>query len=371
MPNHPATFLEINLDALKHNYHFFRNILNPGVKILAVVKAFAYGHEAVAVAKKLAELGVDYLAVAFVREAIPLRKAGVQTPILVLHPQVHEVKDCVAYNLEPNLYSFRILKDFIAYFKKESIQDFPVHLKINTGLNRLGFKVEDAESILDLIEEEQLINIKSVFSHLVASEDPAEKEFTQQQIADYQKVLDVFSKRGYGSFIKHMCNTSGTLNYPEAHFDMVRIGIGMYGYANETKWTNKLKNVGSLYSIISQIHEIQKGETVGYNRGFMANKKIRTATIPLGHADGIPRSWGQGANAFLINGKKALILGNVCMDMTMVDVTDIECKEGDQVILFDSQNDVIELAHNTQTISYEILTAISQRVPRIIKKDIP
>lgn len=370
MPNHPATFLEIDLDALTHNYQFFRNFLHPDVKILAVVKAFAYGHEAVAVAKKLAALGVDYLAVAFVREAIPLRMAGIQTPILVLHPQVYEVTDCLTYKLEPNLYSFRILKEFTTYFKEKGIKDFPVHLKFNTGLNRLGFKVEEADSVLDLIEKEQILSIKSVFSHLVASEDPDEKVFTQQQIAGYQKVLEAYSKRGYNSFIKHMCNTSGTLNYPEAHFDMVRIGIGMYGYANETKWTKKLKNVGSLVSIISQIHEIKKGESIGYNRGFIADKKIRTATIPLGHADGIPRSWSQGVNAFFINGKKASILGNVCMDMTMVDVTDIDCKEGDQVVLFDSQERLIELAHNTQTISYEVLTAISQRVPRVIKNDV-
>lgn len=356
------TYLQINLDALVANYHFFKKQIGKSTKVMAVVKAFAYGHEAVSIAQKLEKEGVAYFAVAFTSEGIHLRKAGIKTPILILHPQPLEVLDCIQYKLEPTIYSFRVLQSF----KEHTHQALPVHLKFNTGLNRLGFAKKDIDAVQSGLSENPHLQLTSIFSHLIASEDPAEKELTQGQIKAYQNIITAFKKTYKEPFIQHLANTSGTLNYPQARFDMVRIGIGLYGYANAQKWTNQLQNVGSLYTVISQIHTVTKGDSVGYNRGFIAAKKTVTATLPIGHADGIPRTWGKGKGFVMINNQIAPIVGNVCMDMIMVDVSEIDCKEGDPVILFDTQTTVEKLALATQTISYEVLTAISQRVPRMI-----
>lgn len=366
MPQNASTFLSVDLNALVHNYHFIKSHLKPHTKFLAVIKAFAYGHEAVTIAKRLEKENVAYFAVAYIQEGIQLRNAGIKTPIIVLHPQQSDVQDCVTYNLEPNIYSFKILEAFQECLIKAGVQQFPIHLKFNTGLNRLGFSSEDVPTILINLKSNSTCKITSVFSHLVASEDVEEKSFTLKQIQTYKNILDEIQKEIDYPFIKHLTNTSGTLNYPEAHFDMVRVGIGLYGYANDIKWTSQLQNVGKLYSVISQIHSIQKGESVGYNRAFIAEKETISATIPIGHADGIPRTWGKGKGYITIHGEKAPILGNVCMDMIMVDVTNIASKEGDQVSIYDTQQTLEDLATNTGTISYELLTAISQRVLRVI-----
>lgn len=360
------TYLKIDLGALQHNYKFIKSLLKPETKILAVIKAFAYGHEDVAIAKKLENEGVNYFAVAYVKEGIRLRNNGITTPILVLHPQKNDAAACVQYQLEPNIYSFKILEIFHDFLTNRSIEGFQIHLKFNTGLNRLGFKFDDIENLINFIKQNKVLKIQSVFSHLVASEDKGEKAFTLDQIEQYKAITNKIDGLLNYQYIKHLSNTSGALNYPEAHFDMIRTGIGLYGYGNDIEWTNKLKNVGSLYTIITQIHTLQVGESVGYNRGFIAKKQTKTATIPLGHADGLPRTWGNGKGFVGINGKKAPILGNVCMDMSMVDVTHIDCLEGDEVIVFDNQQTLEEIARNVGTISYELLTAISQRVERII-----
>lgn len=366
MLHNPATFLRVDLNALQYNYRFFKSKLQEQTKILAVIKAFAYGHEAIAIAKKLEKEELAYFAVAYVQEGIHLRNAGIMAPIVVLHPQQSDLKDCITYNLEPNLYSIKILQDLLTLLHNTDISNYPIHLKFNSGLNRLGFSEKEIPQILEKIKQSKKVKIVSVFSHLVASEDLVEKTFTDQQIKTYKRIVKTVESDISYPLIKHLCNTSGTLNYPEAHFDMVRIGIGLYGYANEEKWTAELINVGSLYSVISQIHTVKKGESVGYNRAYIADKRTISATIPIGHADGIPRTWGKGVGYVSINGKKAAILGNVCMDMIMVDVTEIACKEGDRVVIFDSQQTLEDLALRTKTISYEVLTAISQRVPRVI-----
>jgi len=368
MLQNPATFLRVDLNALKFNYQFFKSKLQDHTKILAVIKAFAYGHEAVAIAKKLEKEKVAYFAVAYVQEGIHLRKSGVTTPILVLHPQQSDLKDCITYNLEPNLYSFKILYDLLKLLQDTDIVDFPIHLKFNSGLNRLGFSSQDIPLILEKITHSKKVKVASVFSHLVASEDFNEKDFTKLQIEKFSSIVARIEKGINYPFIKHLTNTSGILNYPEAHLDMVRVGIGLYGYANEEKWTAKLKNVGSLYSVISQIHTVSISESVGYNRAYIADKKTISATIPIGYADGIPRTWSKGIGYVSINGKKAPVLGNVCMDMIMVDITNIDCEEGDIVIIFDNQKTLEDLAQRSKTISYELLTAISQRVPRVIFK---
>ncbi len=366
MPNNPSTFLRVDLNALEYNYQFYKSKLRANTKILAVVKAFAYGHDSIAIAKKLELEKVDYFAVAYIQEAIQLRKANITTPILVLHPQKNDIEACVEYKVEPNIYSFKLLTSLLDCLEEKSIENFPIHLKFNTGLNRLGFAEKEIPQILAAISASKQVRIASVFSHLAASEDKEEKAFTLKQIATYKDIVQAFEKGLNYPFIKHLTNTSGALNYPEAHFDMVRIGIGLYGYANEEKWTSQLKNVASLQSVISQIHTIEKGESVGYNRAFVATKKIISATIPIGHADGIPRTWGNGVGYVTINGAQTPILGNVCMDMVMVDVSNIDSKEGDIVIIFDNQQTLEDLATRTKTISYEVLTAISQRVRRVI-----
>lgn len=366
MPHKPSTFLGVDLNALQHNYRFFKSKLQKKTKILAVVKAFAYGHDAIAVAKKLAQEKVAYFAVAYIQEAVQLRNAGISTPILVLHPQHNDIDACIEYNLEPNVYSLKLLASFLHSLEEKKIVDFPIHLKFNTGLNRLGFAKNEVPEVLRKISKTNRVRIASVFSHLVASEDFDEKNYTKTQIEEYRNIVKAIEMEVKYPFIKHLTNTSGAMNYPEARFDMVRLGVGLYGYANEEKWTKQLKNVGTLQSVISQLHTIEEGESVGYNRAFVAKEKTISATIPIGHADGIPRTWGKGVGYVTINGEQAPILGNVCMDMIMVDVSNIDCKESDMVIIFDNQQTLEDLALRTKTISYEVLTAISQRVPRVI-----
>lgn len=364
------TIFEIDLGAVTHNFQFLRSKINEKTKFLAVVKANSYGSDAVVIAKHLQELGVDYFAVAYAEEGIELRDAGIHLPILVLHPQVANFKTIIERCLEPNLYAERVFNSFLEVAFAEGQTDYPIHIKFNTGLNRLGFEEKDIDFLAEKLQKSPQVYVKSIFSHLAASEDASEKEFTLQQINRFNTISKQFEdKIGYEP-IKHQLNTSGVLNYAnEAQFDMVRSGIGLYGFGNDAAFTSKLKNVFSLKSVISQIHEIEQGESVGYNRAFTSTSeaKIKTATIPIGHADGVYRSFGNGKGFVTIHGKKAYTIGNVCMDMIMVNVTDIDCKEGDEVVVFNSQNTVNELAKNTNTISYEIITAISKRIKRVVK----
>ena len=358
--------LEINFKALQQNFEFIKSKTNTGTKILAVVKAFGYGSDAVEVAKFLQdELQVDYFAVAYIREGAYLRAAGITTPILVLHPQLVNLKHAIAYNLEPSLYNDRIFTAFAKEAAKQGKKDYPVHLKFNTGLNRLGFFHTDTDYILKKLKTLSQIKVASIFSHMVASEAIDEKSFTQNQIKTFNEIFETFEKALTYKPIKHMVNTSGVFNYPEAHFDMIRTGIGLYGFGNDPKFDKKLQPVASLKSVISQIHRIEKGESVGYNRAFIAKDYTTTATIPIGHADGISRQFGNGAGSVVINGKLAPIIGNVCMDMLMVDVTNIKCNEGDEVIIFGEGQSAEKLAAKINTISYELLTAVSQRVKRV------
>ena len=365
MPKIQETVLEIDLKALKHNFEFLKSKLIPNTKFLAVVKAFGYGSDSVEIAKYLQELDVDYFAVAYVKEGIALRDAGITKPIMVLHPQSVNFKLLIEKCLEPSLYSSKILKEFITVSEEKNQIDYPVHIKFNTGLNRLGFWKNDIDYINKQLKETSSIKVKSIFSHLAASEDLNEKEFTLNQINSFKSISKEFENAiGYKPWL-HMCNTSGILNYPEAHFDMVRSGIGLYGFGNSDKENKNLKPIASLKSIISQIHKIEKGETVGYNRDFKSDSFQKTATIPIGHADGIGRQYGNGKGFVVINGKKAPIIGNVCMDMIMVNITNINCKEGDEVIIFDNVNTAENLAKKANTISYELITSVSQRVKRV------
>ncbi|GAA4280325.1 alanine racemase [Gaetbulibacter aestuarii] len=365
MPKAQETVLEIDLKALRENYQYLRSQLENGVKFLAVVKAFAYGSDSTEIALELQKAGVDYFAVAYTSEGVLLRDAGISKPILVLHPQAINLKTIIDRCLEPNLYNNKILDAFLAAAADENQTHYPVHIKFNTGLNRLGFIETDIPTIASKINKSRSIKVKSIFSHLAASEDLKEREFTLNQIKSFKALAKKLSDAlGYQPML-HMSNTSGVLNYPEAHFDMVRSGIGLYGFGNSVKENQHFKPIATLKTIISQIHTIKKGDSVGYNRAFVSDSEQRTATLPIGHADGIGRQYGKGKGYVMIHGKRAPIVGNVCMDMIMVNVTDIDCKEGDEVIVFDATNTAEDLAKTAQTISYEILTAISQRVKRV------
>ena len=365
MPKAQQTQLEIDLKALAQNYRYLRSKLHSKTRFLAVVKAFAYGNDAITVAKTLADLGTDYLAVAYVHEGVALRDAGVKLPILVLHPQIANFGTLIDRCLEPSLYSPRILNAFIKEAEARNQRDYPVHIKINTGLNRLGLWANDLALVVSQLSKTSALKVTSIFSHLAASEDLKERDFTQNQIVNFCNTVKTLSEALNCQPMLHLCNTSGVINYPEAHFDMVRCGIGLYGFGNTASEDANLKPVACLKTIISQIHLVDKGETVGYNRAHIAKSFEKIATLPIGHADGIGRHYGNEKGYVSIKGQKAPIIGNVCMDMIMVNISGIDCSEGDEVVVFGSKQPVTDLATAVGTISYEVLTAISQRVKRV------
>ena len=358
--SYQGTQIIVNLKNLKANLSFIKSKVDEKTKIMSVVKAFGYGSEPLKISKFLERNGVDYFAVAYVNEGIALRNSGIKLPVLVLHPQADDFDEIIKYSLEPNIYSFRILNAFIKKSKSH-----PFHLKFNTGLNRLGFSINDIEGLHNILKGRS--NIKYLFSHLGASEDRKEKNYTMNQIHLFEKISSEMERRFEKSFKKHLLNTSGILNYPEFKYDMVRTGIGLYGYGNDKMFSKYLKPVLSLKSVISQIHDIEKGQSVGYNRGFIAKEDCKIAIIPIGHADGVSRSLGNGKVGFLIKNKIAKTIGNICMDMLMLDISNINCKEGDEVSIIDENSQTAEdLGELTNTISYEILTSLSTRIKRII-----
>lgn len=358
------TVLEIDLKALEHNYHYLRSRIHPETKFLGVVKAFAYGSDAATVAFKLEQLGVDYFAVAYVTEGVTLRNEGVTKPILVLHPIAANFETLIHNRLEPSIYSPYILSQFTETAQKMGVKNYPIHIKFNTGLNRLGFTENDITYLGEQLLRQDQLKVVSILSHLAASEDYSEAEFTKKQISSFDKIVSQFSEVFKYRPICHILNTSGILNYPEAQYDMVRSGIGLYGYGNEAKFDAQLKPIATLKTIISQLHRLGPNQSIGYNRGHITQENTVTATLPIGHADGIGRQYGKGKTYVMLHGKMVPIIGNVCMDMIMIDVTGIECKEGDEVIIFGPQLSAQAVAETANTISYELLTGISQRVKR-------
>ncbi len=360
------THLEINLNALAHNYRYLASRLKSETHVMAVVKAFGYGSDAVAIAQELINQGVSYFAVAYAKEGVALRDAGIQTPILVLHPLPSSFEVIVDRCLEPALYSLEMITAFIAFAESKQQKSYPIHLKFNTGLNRLGCSSKDMEEVTRLFSNTESIKVRSLFSHLAASEDLSERDFTLAQLASFKHISDtMIGYLGYKPLL-HLLNTSGILNYPEAQYDMVRTGIGLYGFGNSEEENQHLQPVASLKTVISQIHEIEPGTSIGYNRAHKAKSFMRTATLPIGHADGISRAYGNGKGWVTLHGQRANIVGNVCMDMIMVDVTEIECNAGDEVEVFGNNPTAEKLAGSIQSISYELITAISQRVKRVV-----
>ncbi|MFC7773371.1 bifunctional UDP-N-acetylmuramoyl-tripeptide:D-alanyl-D-alanine ligase/alanine racemase [Flavobacterium sp. GCM10027622] len=363
------TILEINLNAISHNLNYFKSKLNPKTKLMIMVKAFGYGSGSYEIAKLLAHHKVDYLGVAFADEGIELRKAGIELPILVMNPEMTSFQTIIQYHLEPEIYNIRGLKAFLKIADEKQLQDYPIHIKINTGMNRLGFDPEVLPELITILQQNKRVVIKSIMSHLASSDVPEHRDFTLQQIADFERDSSLLISELNIDPIRHICNTSGISNYPQAQFDMVRLGIGLYGVSNEAYEQVKLENVGTLKSVISQIRTIEAGESVGYVRRFMATTTTKVATIPIGYADGISRLWGNGVGYVSINGKQAPIIGSICMDMLMIDVTGINCIEGSEVIIFGKNPSVIDIAKATNTIPYEILTSISARVKRVFYRE--
>lgn len=362
------TVLEINLESIIHNLNFYRSKLGPNTKIMAMVKAYAYGGGIFEIANLLQYHKIDYLGVAYVDEAVELRKHGIYVPIMIMNPSPDSFRLLKQYNLEPEIYSLDLLYEFLTYF--EEIEGAPsIHLKLESGMNRLGFTTADIGTIQQLLAKNKSVKVKSIFSHLAGSESPVHDSYTEGQAGNFTAMADKICASFWYKPLRHLVNTGGISRFPQFHFDMVRLGVGLYGYDPTGQEQQQLKAVGTLKSSISQIKKITKGETVGYGRAGVASRDMRIATIPIGYADGYLRAFGNGKGSMLVKGHLSHVFGNVCMDMTMLDVTEIECKIGDEVVVFGNKPSVKDLAEQIGTIPYEIMTNIGQRVRRVFQSE--
>lgn len=363
------TVLEINLDAISHNLNYYKAKLKPATKVMVMVKAFGYGNGSYEIGKLLAHHQVDYLGVAFTDEGVELRKAGIKIPIIVMNPENSAFSTMIAYQLEPEIYNLKELNAFLKIAENHNLYQYPVHLKLNTGMNRLGFTSSNFDELVAVLNHTNLIQISSIFSHLATSDMPEENAFTLHQINTFNDWATRLKSELNRKPILHILNTSGIYNFSEHQLDMVRVGIGLYGVGNNEIENQQLQNVATLKTIILQINEINKGESVGYGRRYVAETTKKIATIPIGYADGIRRSYGNEIGYILVNGVKAPIVGSVCMDMLMADVSNCQATVGDEVIVFGDELRITEVAKLWNTIPYEVMTAISQRVKRIFYKE--
>lgn len=362
------TILEINLNAIIHNLNYYRSNIRPETKMMAMVKAFSYGSGSYEIANALQFHNVDYLTVAYADEGVELRKAGITLPIMVMNPDEQSFDSILKNNLEPEIYSlrvFQLLEEAIEQHIQDENQKVKIHIKLDTGMHRLGFEQNDLPLLIQRINKSPNIVVQSTFSHLAASENKLSDNFTQKQIHSFNEMsYTLMNGLGY-NILRHILNSAGILRFPDAQFDMVRLGIGLYGIASIGYEQKDLQNVGTLKTVISQIKNIPENETVGYGRKWIAKANSKIAIIPIGYADGLNRKLGNGKGKVLINNKFAPIIGNVCMDMCMIDITDIEAKENDEVIIFSEKYSVTEIAKDLDTIPYEILTSVSRRVKRV------
>ena len=360
------TVLQINFNSLIHNLNYFRSHLKPGTRIMAMVKAFSYGSGSFEIANVLQYHKADYLAVAYADEGVELRTSGISLPIMVMNPEPGSFDNMLRYQLEPEVYSFRILEMVLDAVKKSgSNQPLPVHIKLDTGMHRLGFADGDIEKLIAELKKSPQVKVQSVFSHLAASDADAHKDFTLLQVNRFKEMSDKIIKSLDYPVMRHILNSAGIVRFPEAQFDMVRLGIGLYGVGANDEEQKKLENVSALKTTISQINYLKKGETVGYNRRGVLEKDSVIATVAIGYADGYGRELGSGKGQMWVNGKPAPIVGDVCMDMCMIDITGIDTKEGDEVVIFDNIPALRQMAKAMNTIPYEVLTGLSGRVKRI------
>jgi len=357
------TVLEINLNALLNNLQSYKSKLAPGVKTMAMVKAFSYGSGSFEIANLLQHHKVDYLTVAYVDEGITLRKAGITLPLMVMSPEPSAFEAMLRYKLEPEIYSLELLQEFLHFLPNE-VNGFPIHLKLDTGMHRLGFQEEHLQALLLLLNGNQKLKVVSVFTHLVATDDQQHDLFTEQQVSGYQAMYQqIVDALGY-SPIRHVLNTSGISRWPKYQFDMVRLGIGLYGFDAALN-PSELQTVAVLKTTISQIKHLAPGETVGYSRRGVLPNGGTIATVKIGYADGYNRAFGNGVGQMLVAGKLVPTIGSICMDMCMLEVTGMEVAVGDEVIVFNHQHSIVDLAKAIGTIPYEILTNVSQRVKRV------
>jgi alanine racemase len=357
------TRLEINLDSLIHNLNYYRSLLDTKTRIMVMVKAFSYGSGSYEIANMLQFQRIDYLGVAFVDEGVSLRQSGITLPVLVMSPELGSYDQIIKYNLEPEIYSFRSLELFNDAARRNQEIAYPVHIKIDTGMHRLGFLNNEVNSLCTRLTEYTNLKVVSIFSHLAATDEPVHDEFTRIQIERFNKISNKLIKALGYKVLRHILNSSGIERFTEAQYDMVRLGIGLYGASTLNQ--DKLKNVSSLKSTISQIKKVPADETIGYGRMGRLNKEVTIGVVPVGYADGLNRRLGNGKGKFLIKNKFVPVVGNICMDMCMVDISDLDAKEGDEVVIFGDDYPVYEVAKQLDTIPYEILTGISGRVKRI------
>ena len=362
------TVLQINLDAVIHNLNYFRSLLKPQTKVMAMVKAISYGSGTFEIAHLLKFHHIDYLGVAYIDEGVQLRKAGVNSPIMVMNPELEHIDQLVEYTLEPELYSRDLLVGFKKVLERRGEKNYPCHLKLDTGMHRLGFMEEDIPFLLDELRNDSLVRVRSIFSHLAASDDKNFDDFTHNQFALFEDMSSSIINQLDYKVIRHILNSSGIARFPDFQYDMVRLGIGLYGFAANSE--EKIRNVFTLKTLISQVKVLPKGHTVGYNPKHILQKETKIAVIAVGYADGYNRKLGNGNGKVLINNKLFPIIGNVCMDMCMVDISGSkEIKEGDEVIVFGDDYTANMLAKQLETIPYEIITNISERINRIYYKE--
>lgn len=356
------TVLEISQNAMLANLQHYRSLLKPNVKIMAVVKAFSYGSGSFEIANLLQFHGVDYLAVAYADEGVALRNAGIKLPIMVMSPEESALDAMIEQNLEPEIYSLEILRTFIDLLPDSTIQ-FPIHIKLDTGMHRLGFDNDQLDAVVKVLKTSKKIKVKSIFSHFVGSDNAYLDGFSKIQIEDFKKEAEfLINQLGYKPLL-HLANTSAISRFPQAQLDMVRLGIGLYGFDGSEK--SSLQTVMTLKTTVTQVKKMQPGETVGYNRKGVMPNGGEVATVKIGYADGYNRALGNGVGKMMISNQLVATIGSICMDMTMLDVTGLAVKPGDEVTVFGTQPSILELAQQLNTIPYEILTNVSQRVKRV------
>ena len=364
------TILEINLDSVIDNLNYFRSLLKKETKIMAMVKAFSYGSGNSEIAKTLQFHQVDYLGVAYADEGTDLRKAGIHVPIMVMNPEIGSYENMIRNRLEPEIYSFRVLHKFLGALEENqyfaSTDDpYPIHIKLDTGMHRLGFANEDISSLIEKLNQSGSVKVVSVFSHLTSSEDETHDDYTKMQIATFERMSEeIIRGIGYQPLL-HILNSNGVLRFPEYQYDMVRLGIGLYGVAGDEKLQKKLKYVSRLKTHISQVRKLEAGDTVGYSRKGLKEKAGKIATIPIGYADGLGRSLGNGKWQVQIGNRLFPTIGNICMDMCMIDLMDADVEEGEEVLVFGGKKNVKDLSIAMGKSAYEVLTGISSRVKRI------
>lgn len=356
------TRLTIDLNAIRNNISVYKSLLKPTTRLLCMIKAYGYGAGSKEIGSVLAKNNIDYFGVAYSDEGVELRKNGIKTPVIVMNAEEGSFDEIISNKLEPSIYSFRQLDKFIRALIDHQIKSYPIHIKMDTGMRRLGFLTDDMDELINTITSQPEVRVKSVFSHLAAADNPKEDVFTQKQIQIFDYCAQKLeSGLGY-TFLKHILNTSGIERFPNAHYDMVRLGLGLYGNSDTLK---TLEPVGTLSTVISQIKMVKKGESVGYSRNQYALEDTLIGVIPIGYADGFSRSLSKGVGHVFVNGKLAPTIGNVCMDMTMINLNGISAKEGDEVEIFGKNRPIQDLAIELETITYEIMTTVSQRVVRI------